>query len=203
MTGREKWSLKASDVWRSAWLNPDGLNFSMDLPQSQIGTSSHQVANIQQSVPLAQSARILAHLARRGRLGTMAVTAVEPPFLEPTPKPAPPPEVITTPCDPWPRPYYLEGGLRRVAPYHFTYNTNCKQRWRGREILEIFGDEFRDRPVEYYVRRQSSCSVCLSLTDCIESCHRIRRDTSERQTGAFDQYDCQEWRHHQPYVAST
>ncbi|PNS18923.1 hypothetical protein CAC42_6018 [Sphaceloma murrayae] len=62
----------------------------------------------------------------------------------------PPPEVAITPCDPWPRPYYLEGGLRRVKPYHYTYNTWCKERWRGRPILEIFEDEFRDRPVEYY-----------------------------------------------------
>ncbi|KAF4551198.1 RNA pseudouridylate synthase-like protein [Elsinoe fawcettii] len=62
----------------------------------------------------------------------------------------PAPAVAITPCDPWPRPYYLENGLRRVAPYHFTYNTWCKERWRGRELLEIFEDEFRDRPVEYY-----------------------------------------------------
>ncbi|KAF2718895.1 pseudouridine synthase [Polychaeton citri CBS 116435] len=62
----------------------------------------------------------------------------------------PPPATVTTPCDPWPRPYYLENGLRRVAPYHFTYNTHCKMRWRGREILDIFRDEFRDRSVEYY-----------------------------------------------------
>ncbi|KAF2157568.1 pseudouridine synthase [Myriangium duriaei CBS 260.36] len=61
-----------------------------------------------------------------------------------------PPAVAITPCDPWPRPYYLHEGLRRVAPYHFTYNTWCKERWRGRPILEIFADEFRDRPVEYY-----------------------------------------------------
>ncbi|TAQ90971.1 hypothetical protein B7494_g696 [Chlorociboria aeruginascens] len=64
-----------------------------------------------------------------------------------------PPYVVTTPCDPWPRPYYLENGLRRVAPYHFTYNTYCKERWRGRELLEIFSSEFRDRPLEYYVKR--------------------------------------------------
>ncbi|KAI9845519.1 MAG: hypothetical protein M1837_004858 [Sclerophora amabilis] len=62
----------------------------------------------------------------------------------------PPPEVVTTPCDPWPRPYYLEDGLRRVLPYHFTYNTNCKERWRGRELLDIFSSEFRDRPLDYY-----------------------------------------------------
>lgn len=61
-----------------------------------------------------------------------------------------PPAVAITPCDPWPPPYYLEDGLRKVTPYHFTYNTYCKQRWRGREILDIFSSEFRDRPAEYY-----------------------------------------------------
>lgn len=35
-------------------------------------------------------------------------------------------------------------------PYHFTYNTYCKERWRGRSLLDIFGSEFRDRPVAYY-----------------------------------------------------
>lgn len=72
------------------------------------------------------------------------------PAIEKRPMVDPPP-VVVTPCDPWPRPYFLENGLRRVAPYHFTYNTNCKQRWRGRELLEIFASEFRDRPQEYYV----------------------------------------------------
>ena len=62
-----------------------------------------------------------------------------------------PPKVVTTPADPWPRPYYYEDGLRKVHPYHFTYNTNCKQRWRDRELLDIFATEFRDRPLAYYV----------------------------------------------------
>jgi tRNA pseudouridine synthase 9 len=66
------------------------------------------------------------------------------PFVEPPP-------VVITPCDPWPPPYYLEDGLRKVTPYHYTYNTFCKERWRGREILDIFASEFRDRPAEYYV----------------------------------------------------
>lgn len=67
---------------------------------------------------------------------------------ETSPRPAP--AVAITPCDPWPRPYYLENGLRRVAAYHYTYNTFCKQRWRGRELLDIFATEFRDRSREYY-----------------------------------------------------
>lgn len=60
-------------------------------------------------------------------------------------------EVLVTPCDPWPAPYYLEDGFRRVKPYHYTYNTNCKERWRGRQLVEIFTSEFRDRKPEYYV----------------------------------------------------
>ncbi|KAL8944739.1 MAG: hypothetical protein Q9216_000308 [Gyalolechia sp. 2 TL-2023] len=82
----------------------------------------------------------------------MALTAVElvqSPAEEPEVL-VPPPDVVTTPCDPWPRPYYLEDGLRKVHPYHYTYNTYCKQRWRGRELLDIFATEFRDRPQEYY-----------------------------------------------------
>lgn len=79
----------------------------------------------------------------------MSLTIVEPPITT-SESFEPPPAVVTTPCDPWPRPYYFEDGLRRVAPYHFTYNTNVKERWRGREILDIFKDEFRDRPEEYY-----------------------------------------------------
>ncbi|KAG4434866.1 hypothetical protein IFR05_009660 [Cadophora sp. M221] len=76
-------------------------------------------------------------------------TTAYPPLEEQKPLQDPPP-VIITPCDPWPRPYFLENGLRRVAPYHFTYNTYCKERWRGRELLDIFSSEFRDRPLEYY-----------------------------------------------------
>ena len=72
------------------------------------------------------------------------------PFYDDRKPLANPPPTAVTPCDPWPRPYYLEGGLRRVAPYHFTYNTYCKQRWRGRELLDIFAAEFRDRTREYY-----------------------------------------------------
>lgn len=74
-----------------------------------------------------------------------------------------PPKVVTTPCDPWPRPYYQEDGLRKVLPYHFTYNTYCKERWRGRELLDIFASEFRDRSKEYYVRFTFSIVYTISL----------------------------------------
>ncbi len=86
----------------------------------------------------------------------------------------PPPAVATTPCDPWPRPYYLENGLRRVAPYHFTYNTYCKQRWRDREILDIFAEEFRDRSKEYYKEAIEGGRIVLNGKPCNDVHTRVR-----------------------------
>ncbi|KAL5335387.1 hypothetical protein BJX70DRAFT_390676 [Aspergillus crustosus] len=61
-----------------------------------------------------------------------------------------PPEVAITPCEGLPVRYYFEDGLRRVHPYHYTYNTYCKERWRDRELVDIFTSEFRDREPDYY-----------------------------------------------------
>ena len=49
-------------------------------------------------------------------------------------------------------PYDVEtkGSLRFIKPYYFTYKTFCKERWRGRELLEVFTREFRDRKESYY-----------------------------------------------------
>ncbi|KAE8146386.1 pseudouridine synthase [Aspergillus avenaceus] len=81
----------------------------------------------------------------------MAVTPVDTtPQVSPADPVEEPSKVAITPCDPLPGPYYFEGGFRRVKPYHYTYNTYCKERWRGRELLDIFTSEFRDRPAEYY-----------------------------------------------------
>ena len=106
---------------------------------------------------MAPSPRILAYLAQRGGYpsASLALTVAKPFKYKMKPE-APAPDVAITPCDPWPRPYYLERGLRRVAPYHYTYNTFCKERWRGRTLYDIFSKEFRDRPKEYY--------VCFSLS---------------------------------------
>lgn len=60
-------------------------------------------------------------------------------------------EALITPVgDVWPRPFYYEDDLRRIHPYHYTYNTWCKERWRGRKLIDVFESEFRDRPLEYY-----------------------------------------------------
>lgn len=97
----------------------------------------------------------------------LTTTTVNPfPLTDPDPPPPPPPAVAITPCDPWPRPYYLSEGLRRVSPYHFTYNTFCKERWRGREILDIFASEFRDRTKEYYKNAIDSGQIALNGEPC-------------------------------------
>ncbi|KAI0108243.1 pseudouridine synthase [Daldinia grandis] len=70
---------------------------------------------------------------------------------------------LVTPCaDIWPRPYYFENGLRRVAPYHFTYKTWCKQRWRGRKLIDVFESEFRDRPLAYYKNAMETGQICVN-----------------------------------------
>jgi hypothetical protein len=46
---------------------------------------------------------------------------------------------------------YTPNGLRKIKPYWYNYATMAKQRWLGREILEIVSTEFRDRSMEYYV----------------------------------------------------
>ncbi|KAL2758745.1 hypothetical protein ACRALDRAFT_1061861 [Sodiomyces alcalophilus JCM 7366] len=62
-----------------------------------------------------------------------------------------PDNTIIPPCgDPWPRPYYFEDGLRKVKPYHWTYHTFCKERWRGRTLLDVFECEFRAHSRSYY-----------------------------------------------------
>lgn len=40
--------------------------------------------------------------------------------------------------------------LRYCPPYYHPYRTSVKQRWIGRQILEVVSTEFRDRSVEYY-----------------------------------------------------
>lgn len=98
----------------------------------------------------------------------MALTPVDVPVEEPPCDAVEePPKVAVTPCEGSPATYYFEGGFRRVKPYHYTYNTYCKERWRGRELLEIFLSEFRDRPPEYY--------VSPSVVACTFACRGSRK----------------------------
>jgi tRNA pseudouridine synthase 9 len=46
--------------------------------------------------------------------------------------------------------YYFEGGLRKVEPYDYTYQTYAKQRWIGKTLFQVFETEFHDRTSDYY-----------------------------------------------------
>ncbi|EKE41358.1 hypothetical protein ENUP19_0181G0044 [Entamoeba nuttalli] len=39
--------------------------------------------------------------------------------------------------------YYFENGLRRVLPYFYTFKVNAKGRWIGRNIVDVFVNEFK------------------------------------------------------------
>ncbi|PFH56843.1 hypothetical protein XA68_15860 [Ophiocordyceps unilateralis] len=62
----------------------------------------------------------------------------------------------------WPPPYVIDDGLRRVEPYHWTYNTYCKERWRGRRLIDVFESEFRDRTMAYYRDSMESGHVMVN-----------------------------------------
>ncbi|KAG8827734.1 hypothetical protein FRC19_000743 [Serendipita sp. 401] len=53
-------------------------------------------------------------------------------------------------------------GLKKVAPYWHSYATMAKQRWWGREILELVSTEFRDRSIEYYRFAIESGICCIN-----------------------------------------
>ncbi|KAI8836807.1 pseudouridine synthase [Chytriomyces cf. hyalinus JEL632] len=42
-------------------------------------------------------------------------------------------------------------GLRRVLPYNYTYRINAKGRWFSRSLVDVFTEEFKDQPREYYL----------------------------------------------------
>lgn len=56
----------------------------------------------------------------------------------------------------------IDGPLRKLAPYYYTYMTFCKLRWRDRNLLEVFESEFRDREKSYYKKTIASGSVLLN-----------------------------------------
>ncbi len=122
---------------------------------------SRTLASSRSALALAALCReVTAFLRRVSKMGAMAPSQQpqdEAPQSEPglvLPLPAP--------REPLPRPYYFEDGLRRVSPYFYTYNTWCKERWRGRELLDVFQNEFRDRPLEYYRAAMVSGQVAVN-----------------------------------------
>lgn len=58
--------------------------------------------------------------------------------------------------------YVIDGPLRRVTPYYFTYLTYCKLRWRDRKLVDIFVEEFRDRNPDFYRKTIAAGKVFLN-----------------------------------------
>ncbi len=58
--------------------------------------------------------------------------------------------------------YIIDGPLRRLEPYYFTYMTHCKERWIGRKILDVFSTEFRLYPRSYYVNALNEGRVSIN-----------------------------------------
>ncbi|PKU78124.1 RNA pseudouridine synthase 7 [Dendrobium catenatum] len=60
--------------------------------------------------------------------------------------------VWQTPANPpEPEDYIFFKGKRYVRPYYFEFISHVKNRWAGKTIVDLFTEEFRGRPYEYYV----------------------------------------------------
>ncbi|XP_019417834.1 PREDICTED: RNA pseudouridine synthase 7 isoform X2 [Lupinus angustifolius] len=60
--------------------------------------------------------------------------------------------VWQTPANPpHPQDYIFRNGIRYVKPYYFEFIAHVKNRWAGKTIVDLFADEFKGRPYEYYV----------------------------------------------------
>ncbi|XP_051116201.1 RNA pseudouridine synthase 7 isoform X2 [Andrographis paniculata] len=57
-----------------------------------------------------------------------------------------------TPANPPQRQDYIfRDGIRYVRPYYFEFISHAKNRWAGKTIVDLFADEFKGRPRDYYV----------------------------------------------------
>ncbi|XP_057423384.1 RNA pseudouridine synthase 7 [Lotus japonicus] len=60
--------------------------------------------------------------------------------------------VWQTPANPpLPQDYIFRNGFRFVRPYYFEFIAHVKNRWAGKTIVDLFAEEFKGRPYEYYV----------------------------------------------------
>ncbi|KAF9605220.1 hypothetical protein IFM89_014333 [Coptis chinensis] len=60
--------------------------------------------------------------------------------------------VWQTPANPPERhDYIFRNGKRHVRPYYFEFISHVKNRWAGKTIVDLFAQEFKGRPYDYYV----------------------------------------------------
>ncbi len=79
--------------------------------------------------------------------------------------------VMTTFTEAEPKAPPVPLGLRKIPPYWYPYSTYAKERWIGREILEVVSTEFRDRSMEYYVCAVLFHSILANFV--VEICIRL------------------------------
>lgn len=59
--------------------------------------------------------------------------------------------VWQTPANPPERhDYIFRNGVRYVKPYYFEFISHVKNRWAGKTIVDLFSEEFKGRPCDYY-----------------------------------------------------
>ncbi|KAK2662304.1 hypothetical protein Ddye_000878 [Dipteronia dyeriana] len=47
--------------------------------------------------------------------------------------------------------YIFRDGRRHVRPYYFEFISHVKNRWAGKTLVDLFAEEFKGRPYDYYV----------------------------------------------------
>ncbi len=73
--------------------------------------------------------------------------------------------------------------LRRVTPYFFLHQTGVKERWIGKQILDVFLKEFTSMPQEYYVSFLLPVQGHLLTSFSQEQSNRKWKNTCERSKG--------------------
>lgn len=74
-------------------------------------------------------------------------------------------------------------GLKKIPPYWYPYTTMTKQRWIGRELLEVVSTEFRDRSMEYYVSLFTFCLIRSHKCPRNSPCNLVSQPSMEKSHG--------------------
>ncbi|XP_022636309.1 RNA pseudouridine synthase 7 isoform X5 [Vigna radiata var. radiata] len=73
--------------------------------------------------------------------------------------------VWQTPANPpHPHDYVFRNGIRFVRPYYFEFIAHVKNRWAGKTIVDLFAEEFKGRPYDYYLLRRYTHAVNIGRT---------------------------------------
>ncbi|KAL2935561.1 RNA pseudouridine synthase 7 [Bienertia sinuspersici] len=73
--------------------------------------------------------------------------------------------------------YIFHKGRRHVKPYYFEFICHVKNRWTGKTIVDVFTEEFKGRPYDYYVKAVKSGRIQVDGKN-VSVYHRVK--TSEK-----------------------